>query len=235
MPPLQALPWRALKHYAAFTDPAVESTKTISYDTVGKGALPMEANYMQRAYAISSYNGYCPGIPDEPVEYYGNYVYQIFYGPHGTSCIVFRTGALKAYVIVGEIFRAWADLSENEPRRSLDITGFPVSDMYVDDEGNLHQDFENMFIIIDEEGEASYISRKNRILTFEVENGEVYMSGGNVIEVIVPEGTDLTSIATVFTVSENATCDMVSNEALDFTDYVVFTVTAKAAMLMNTM
>lgn len=149
---------------------------------------------------------------------------------YGISYIVMpdRNGE-KAYVVTDKMLTAWATtwsgLNSGEPDLFA-ATGAPQGNQYINNDGILCQDFENVTILLtdpDDPQNPTIVSSDCKLKNFSVGSNFVY-AYDNKIEVYITDGSDITNLAPTFDLSPNAIATPASGEAHDFSRPVTYTV-----------
>ena len=180
--------------------------------TPGAGAQDaVTKTTMQHMFAACAYMDGNLGYAVSACEYYNGYAYQEFFGPDstGTSGQINR-GSDKAYgisyliakgeevyVVADEFMTAWASTwegldTENPDRFS--VSGLPVSNPYLTEDGYICQDFEHLVIIVSGEGEVFIVSRTNTITEIDGPSIIGASVGEESIDILTASGADLSSL-----------------------------------------
>ena len=206
----------------------------------GKG-LPDDGNHTFR-YAFARYNqahkaeSRVVGIPVSDAAMVGDIAYQVYDGPSGRAYIAGTADAIQAadatpekpegaYVIAGELARAFETLGETDAER-FSAAGAPLGEAY-EARGLLCQDFQQFTLAVDPDTEeVVQTSNDTGLHDFAIEGGRMLDDVGEGINILVPAGTDLTAITPSFTIHPRSTITP-SAGALDFSQPVRYTVTSE--------
>ena len=240
-----SMTWSAVKSYDS-SIPEVRG-KTLSADELtytylypGAGATGDANNTFRYAYAKYGQENKASaavlGIPTGYAATEGEVVYQVFEGPDGIAYIAGSATAIAAaaetpdrpegaYALTGKIAAAFQTLAETDAERFA-ITGAPTGAVYKTDT-SVCQDFENLTLAVNQTtGEVVQTSNDTSLTNFAVPGGSVMTGLGSGINVVVPAGTDVTSLTASFEIHPQST---VVPEAgpMDFTNPVTYTVTSE--------
>ncbi len=224
---------------------------------IGTGASDAVKAAMEEAYIQSGWDNesfgrpYNLGFPAGEVRHENGVTFQEYFGNDSTGAspeagregdygisylVAADENPEEAYIITDKIFTAWTSTWsawQNGGSVTLDrfsSTGLPTGNQYIDDEGNIVQEFEKATITIDgQTGDSQVVLEEGRFLTFQLPESVQVISSlqeGRDFAFIVDDSTDLGSIAPVYTLYAGMTCDIASGEAVDFSSPVTYTVTS---------